>query len=1305
MDHLPQERQTQLIASLDAGRLPRLLRSHRYVLDLANGRNAPRAILVDANGPTADGEFVYNLLGMDVPTELRFDMLVQPTQRGPNEWAKTVDGKEVRLRTLSAEGTKWHYTAAGRQFYAQPRSQCVIQIPVTIHGTNSGTPYNRGEDFLPVHERWPALEAILLDQHLTDAQKKVRIKEEVKRRKGITDTPIVIEVESDEEFRYDPTREHAWRIHIMTTVPSAHGPSVSVALRQPMGAFHNTATVPYPQQVLDVCFEKHDDKLCVPRALAQLLSMPMDLIAESFDYTTESRRWRTHGITSEQLMKWCVLENRNAYCILRGPKSWVVQSQKCEGRSERGVAWCTVDNHCYVYKDAHILAALAKGEGFLEERYAPVFNLQVDVEPRVQGEYFKEDNKNPDVRSWRPWEGVIEPGFFYAKDLHLVRNELCQMGRLHKVSKGEKDYTMISLQCVEALDGVKGTCTIKYLHKEVDKILAWLQRIEALTGITIIWQGEGLPNLTLQVFQRLMRATRQNLSLQEKIAIRQAQDNKCALCKEAEIQEFDHIVPVRASFRGQSQELQGLCFACHNKCTSFQSDRLRIQSQLSPFACRAYRDTVRAPNLAFISHAAQGDYKEAERNGDEPPKGCHWAIIDIRRCRFSACSHYDLPSFPCFCPFDNIEPFDITNPKLGDLNFIDPPPVHKSQTSILKELPLVGPMWYGELEARHALSHGLIQWSDVKAIFKATGRIPRESVETVLSLMEAAWPRDDNGDMDPLAKSSWNSAQGLMATEFLTRYRVITTETMLPSLGTFQESHAFVVEGEEKLIIDHITELPLVSCCTYRPFWDCVMSWEHVKCAVIAYAVEHMYQIPHRSILQLQTDSLLVSNLKRRGREVEEIASMTYEQACRVSNDPSVDRHLKRARGVSYPVRQGDNGLIFQQKKGKKLPGDNYDKVRRRAELLTLSKIWREIPTVVNGRLNVDAVLRHVLNGGHIWIDGMGGAGKTTLAREIVKQLRAMGKRVQIIAKTNSAVQNFGGDGVQTASKWLYWHVSKGNGDLPDVLFIEEISMIDTQLWGYISTLFQAGNRHKVQIVLAGDLFQLSPPKNTWNGNDVPKHALRDSDLLYELAGGNRCFLDTNQRSDEIIFAFAKSLRQPGADLKERLAAAKEMFKMKLPARIPDHILVMSHAKRMRYCEQLNNLKKPQGAMKVEKPATLNCRDECQLQSMYVWPGMKIMGQKTVKDVCVKSQMYEVVSCDDKAINIRSNGVISVVPTSRACELLRLTDALTYQRAQGLTLSGLVVLADTTNAHFELEHLNMGVTRATHSDLVEIRDL
>jgi len=246
--------------------------------------------------------------------------------------------------------------------------------------------------------------------------------------------------------------------------------------------------------------------------------------------------------------------------------------------------------------------------------------------------------------------------------------------------------------------------------------------------------------------------------------------------------------------------------------------------------------------------------------------------------------------------------------------------------------------------------------------------------------------------------------------------------------------------------------------------------------------------------------------------------------------------------------------------------------------------------------------------------------------------------------------------------------------------------------------------------VLSGDLFQLKPPKNTWNGSDVPRHAFRDSDLLYELADGNRCFLDANMRSDPVIFEFAKTLRQPGACLQERLAEAREIFP---PTKmIPDHVLVLSHSKRVDYNGQYNALKKPVDAMFLEVP-NLKCRDDCQPQSMWIWPGMKLMGQKTAKSkgakqkpYCVKSMMYEVVSCDKDIITVKSaDGEVSAIPTASACDLLRLCDALTYARAQGLTLSGRIVLADTTKEHFEMEHLNMGVTRATHSSLVEIRDL
>ena len=881
-----------------------------------------------------------------------------------------------------------------------------------------------------------------------------------------------------------------------------------------------------------------------------------------------------------------------------------------------------------------------------------------------------------------------------TSDLTDIRKDLCRRGRSPKVSWDGEQYRRLSVQCVKDIDGCEGECVIRRLPVTMDKILAWLDRLEEMTGHSFIWQGEGLANLTLQIFKVLLKASRQNLTPDEKRAISLQQGGKCKMCEDAPICEYDHTTPVRASYTGSSQNFQGLCLACHAECTRYQSDAVRLDSQLSPYACGTYREQKGHPGLVHIAHQAQS---EAHKK--------HMKLLDIVRCRFSAAAHYDLESFPCFCVFDNIQPFDITNPRLGDLNFIEPPShkhvnVDESFVS-LNDLPVTGPMWYSELEARHCLSHGIIDWSHFKATFRATGRIPRSAVESALAVMEAAW-----GTEEKLAKDSWNHAVGVMGGSFLERYHVVTTESQLPALGT---KFKIVDLEDDRRVYDHITPIPLKSCESLKPFFDCIMGWEYTKVSALCYAIKRVLE--PRNILQIQTDSVLMANTKRKAEELTKIEQMTYEDACRLSNPSEEGLHAfkKREIEVSYPIRKGDHGRIFQQKSAKLMSSSH--KITRHIHLQTLSKVWREIPTPAeNGRLNTDEVLRHVLNGHHLFIDGMPGAGKSELGIAIVNQLRAMKKTVAIIAKTNAACRRFGCDAV-TADKWLNHHVKNAHGSIPNVLFIEEISMIDLRLWGYISTLFQLG---RCQIIMAGDLFQIQPPKNTWCGVPVPKNALGGSDLLYQLAGGNKCFLDINMRSDPVIYEFAKSLRAPGVDLKERLQTAKQLFPP--TTRIPDHVLVNSHNKRVNINKQCNDLKKPLGAMFLEMEKSLNCRDECLPQSMWVWVGMKLMGQKTVKQkdpeteqprvICMKSQMYTVTRCNERTITVgTSDGTQSTIPTTKACEYLRLCDAITYQRAQGLTLSGVIVLADTEKPYFEITHLNVGVTRATHSSLVEIRDL
>ena len=94
--------------------------------------------------------------------------------------------------------------------------------------------------------------------------------------------------------------------------------------------------------------------------------------------------------------------------------------------------------------------------------------------------------------------------------------------------------------------------------------------------------------------------------------------------------------------------------------------------------------------------------------------------------------------------------------------------------------------------------------------------------------------------------------------------------------------------------------------------------------------------------------------------------------------------------------------------------------------------------------------------------------------------------------------------------------------------------------------------------------------------------------------------------------------------------------------------------------------------------------------------------------------LYEVISCGETVVlkgvmNVRANGEkpegpTVVVPRKTATDAFRMSHSVTYCRSQGLTLQGLIALADVNSEHFEIEHLNLGVTRATHSTIVEIRD-
>ena len=146
----------------------------------------------------------------------------------------------------------------------------------------------------------------------------------------------------------------------------------------------------------------------------------------------------------------------------------------------------------------------------------------------------------------------------------------------------------------------------------------------------------------------------------------------------------------------------------------------------------------------------------------------------------------------------------------------------------------------------------------------------------------------------------------------------------------------------------------------------------------------------------------------------------------------------------------------------------------------------------------------------------------------------------------------------------------------------------------------------------------------------------------------------------------------------------------------PDTTLVISHARR-RFLNCKANLKrKPEaGAVFLRAPQT--GKDGTGPQSMWVWPGLRVIG---AGGQMKKGVFAKIESVSEDGDVVLDNGI--ALSASQACRSMRLAYAMTYPGAQGLTLQGRVRLDCTESAHFSLKHLYVGASRCTAHNLCEV---
>jgi hypothetical protein len=154
------------------------------------------------------------------------------------------------------------------------------------------------------------------------------------------------------------------------------------------------------------------------------------------------------------------------------------------------------------------------------------------------------------------------------------------------------------------------------------------------------------------------------------------------------------------------------------------------------------------------------------------------------------------------------------------------------------------------------------------------------------------------------------------------------------------------------------------------------------------------------------------------------------------------------------------------------------------------------------------------------------------------------------------------------------------------------------------------------------------------------------------------------------------------------------VFKFDGPA---DHNLVISHRRRVALNAQLNALHRPGVAVRVEpkhkKPGALT-------QSMWLWPGIKLLGAATEGDKVRNQVRFEVAEVGEF---IRFTCGL-VLPADKVADLFVLSYAQTYASCQGAKFDETLRLHDTAHKFFTRRHLFVGLSRAKSCFAVDVAE-
>ena len=330
---------------------------------------------------------------------------------------------------------------------------------------------------------------------------------------------------------------------------------------------------------------------------------------------------------------------------------------------------------------------------------------------------------------------------------------------------------------------------------------------------------------------------------------------------------------------------------------------------------------------------------------------------------------------------------------------------------------------------------------------------------------------------------------------------------------------------------------------------------------------------------------------------------------------------------------------------------------------------------------NFDEVAQSVLDlSASCNVDGIAGAGKTTLVKKMMAKLEENKQKYIVLAPTNKACRQVSKH-CKTIHKFLGNAFSNKDSlkkqlENVDYIFIDEISMVKEVFYSIFLTMKKV--KADIKFIISGDWRQLEPVNDRHNFNYMASSA------LFELCDGNRFELTKCRRSEKDLFEMSQNVKHLNVHI--------------LPKVEHEVSICFTNEKRKAVNAEWISKKAPRNSISIEADS-----NDPNSQNFKVFKGLPVIAKRTDKKLDIlNNETFTVKYVDTrkKIVHIIDGEIEHEIKIEDFNKLFHPAYCITTHKCQGSTINQPMTIYEWRRMTDKMKYT--AITRATKKDYLNI---